>query len=68
MNYILLNDPASRHQRLVRLDHISTVEVSKADQSIVLQMLGGQQVTLSHEEAKQFLQYTKGKLHHPETT
>ncbi len=68
MNYVLLNDPGSRQQRLIRIDHISTVEVNKADQSVTLQMLGGQQIPLSHEEAKQFLQYTKDKLHHPHQT
>jgi hypothetical protein len=59
MNFVLLNDPGSGQQRLVRTDHISGVVVNKADQSITLLLLGGQEVHLTHEESKQFLQHTR---------
>ena len=44
MNFVLLNDPASQRQQLVRADHISAIQVSKADRSITLVLLGGQAI------------------------
>jgi hypothetical protein len=61
-NFILLNDPGSQRQRLIRQDHISGIEVEKADHSITLLLLGGQAVHLTHEESKQFLQHAKTLL------
>jgi hypothetical protein len=63
MNFILLNDPASQRQRLIRTDHISSVEINKTDQNVTLYLLGGQELRLTHEESKQFVQHTRGKLH-----
>jgi hypothetical protein len=62
MNFVLLNDPASQRQRLIRADHISGIEVSKADRSITLLLLGGQELHLTHEESKQFLHWTKAHM------
>jgi len=63
MKFILLNDSGSQSQRLLRNMHISAVEVSKADQSVTVFLLGGQEVRLTHEESKQFLAHIKAHLH-----
>ena len=63
MNFVLLNDPASHRQRLIRNDHISVVDINKADQSVTLLLLGGQEVHLTHEESRQFVQHTRAHLH-----
>jgi hypothetical protein len=63
MSFLLHNDPASGHQRLIRPDHISAVETNRHDQTITLLLVGGQELRLTHEESKQFLHHTKGKLH-----
>ena len=63
MNFILLNDPESHHQRLIRSDHISVVDINKTDQVVTLLLLGGQEVHLTHEESRQFVQHTKDHLH-----
>jgi len=62
MNFILLNDPASQRQQLVRADHISAIQVAKADRSITLVLQGGQELHLTHEESKQFLHWTKAHM------
>jgi len=63
MNFILLNDPASQRQQLIRADHISAIQVSKSDRSITLFLLGGRELHLTHEESKQFLHWTKSHMH-----
>jgi hypothetical protein len=62
MNYILLNDPASQRQQLIRADHISAIQVNKVDRSITLVLLGGQELHLTHEESKQFMHWTKSHM------
>jgi hypothetical protein len=62
MSFILLNDPGSQRQRLIRTEHISAVEINKSDQSITLFLRGGQEIHLTHEESKQFLQHTKATM------
>jgi hypothetical protein len=62
VGFILLNDPGGQRQRLVRVDHISAAEISKSDQSVTLFLLGGQEIHLSHEESKQFVQHTKSVM------
>ncbi|MFL5242910.1 MAG: hypothetical protein ACJ8FY_12445 [Gemmataceae bacterium] len=62
MTYYLLNDPASQRQRLVRDDHISSVEINKTDQVITLVLIGGQEIRLTHEESKQFMHHIKSHM------
>jgi hypothetical protein len=62
MSFILLNDPASKRQQLVRTDHISAIQVSKSDRSITLLLIGGQELHLTKEESKQFLHWTKSHM------
>ena len=59
MNFVLLNDPAGQKQQLIRADHISAIQVSKADRLITLLLLGGQELHLTHEESKQFRHWTR---------
>ena len=59
--FVFLNDPGGQ-QRLIRFDHISFVVHSRTDQSTTLHMVGGQQLHLTHEEAKQFVHHTKGHM------
>jgi hypothetical protein len=63
MTYILLNDPAGQQQRLLRQDHISAVEVKKADRSVTIFLIGGQEIHLTHEESKQFIQHMRSVSH-----
>jgi hypothetical protein len=63
MTYILLNDPGGQQQRLIRQDHISAVEVKKADRTVTLFLIGGKEIHLSHEESKQFMQHMKSAAH-----
>jgi hypothetical protein len=63
MNFIFLNDPVSQRQRLIRNDHLSAVEVSKTDESVTLYLLGGQEIHLTHDESKQFIQHVKAHMH-----
>jgi hypothetical protein len=65
MTFVLLNDPTNQRQRLIRYDHVSAVDVSKSDESVTLYLVGGQEVHLSHEESKQFVQHVKAHLHPP---
>jgi hypothetical protein len=62
MNFILLNDPAAQRQQLIRADHITAIQVSKADRLITLLLLGGQELHLTHEESKQFRHWTKSHM------
>jgi hypothetical protein len=63
MSFILLNDPASQQQRLIRNDHISAVELSKADEIVTLYLLGGKELRLTREESKQFVRHVKEHMH-----
>ena len=62
MNFVLLNDPGSGRQQLIRADHISAIQVNKSDRAITLVMLGGQELHLTKEESKQFLHWTKSHM------
>jgi hypothetical protein len=62
MNFVFLNDPASQRQQLIRADHISAIQVSKADRLITLQLVGGQELHLTHEESKIFRHWTKSHM------
>jgi hypothetical protein len=59
MNFILLKDPATEVQLLIRNEHISAVEVKKEDQSVILYLLGGQTLALTHEQSRQFIHHVK---------
>ncbi len=62
MNFILLNDPHSQRQQLIRADHISAIQVNRSDRLITLQLIGGQELHLTHEESKQFRHWTKSHM------
>jgi hypothetical protein len=63
--FVFLNDPGSQEQRLIRNEHISAITINQADQLVTLYLVGGQELVLTHEESKQFVQYTKGHMHPP---
>jgi len=62
MTYYLLKDPANHHQRLIRDDHVSAVEFSNDDHVVTLLLLGGQNLKLTPEESKQFIQAIKSHI------
>jgi hypothetical protein len=62
MSFILLKDPKTELQYLIRNEHISAAEIKKADESVVLYLLGGQSIQLAHEPAKQFVQHVKANM------
>jgi hypothetical protein len=49
MSFVLLKDPTSEEQLLIRNDHVSAVEVKKGDESVTIHLLGGQTLHLTHE-------------------
>ena len=62
MNFILLKDSAADEQLLIRNDHLSAVEIKKEDQSVVVHLLGGQVLHLTHEQSKQFVHHVKAHM------
>ena len=62
MTYYLLKDPANHHQRLIRDDHVSAVEINNEDHVVTLLLLGGQNVKLTPEESKQFIKAIKSHM------
>lgn len=63
MSFVLLKDPPSDVQLLIRNDHISAVEVKKEDHSVTVYLLGGQVLNLTQEQSKQFVHHVKAHLH-----
>jgi hypothetical protein len=63
MSFALLKDSATEVQLLLRNDHVSAVEIKKEDQSLVVYLLGGQTLHLTHEQSKQFLHHIKTHMH-----
>jgi hypothetical protein len=59
MNFILLKDAATEVQLLIRSEHISAVEIKKEDQAVIVHLLGGQPLHLSHEQSRQFVHHVK---------
>jgi hypothetical protein len=59
MSFVLLVDPASDEQLLIRNDHVSAVEVKKGDEAVTVHLAGGQTLRLTHEQAKQFVHHVK---------
>ncbi|HZY90440.1 MAG TPA: hypothetical protein VFE78_36800 [Gemmataceae bacterium] len=62
MSFLLLQDGGSHQQRCIRLDHVSSFTVNRSDHLIVLHLIGGQEVHLSHEESKQFLHHIQAAI------
>jgi hypothetical protein len=63
MSFALVKDPATEVQFLIRNDHISAVEVKKEDEAVVIYLLGGQTIHLTHEQSRQFLHHLKTHMH-----
>jgi hypothetical protein len=63
MSFVLLKDPMSDEQLLIRNDHVSAVEVKKDDESVTVHLLGGQTMHLTHEQSKQFVHHVKTHMH-----
>jgi hypothetical protein len=59
MNFVLLKDSATEVQLLIRNEHISAVEIKKEDQAVILHLLGGQTLHLTHEQSRQFVHHVK---------
>ena len=59
MNFIFLKDPTTEVQLLIRNEHISAVEIKKEDQAVILHLLGGQILALTHEQSRQFVHHLK---------
>ena len=62
MSFLLLQGDGSHQQRCVRLEHVSAFTINKSDHLIVLQLLGGQEVHLTHDESKQFLHHIQAAI------
>jgi hypothetical protein len=63
MSFALLRDPATEVQLLVRNDHVSAVEIKKEDQAVVVHLVSGQTLHLTHEQSKQFVHHIKTHMH-----
>src|SRR5205085_2129078 len=63
MSFALLKDSDADIQTLIRNDHVSAVEIKKEDQSIVVYLLGGQTLHLTHEQSRQFIHHLKAHMH-----
>lgn len=63
MNFMLLKDTKTEVQYLIRSDHISAAEVKKGEEAVVIYLVGGQVLHLSHEQSKQFIHYVKDHMH-----
>jgi hypothetical protein len=63
MSFLLLKDAESDVQHLIRNDHVSAAEIKKSDESVVLYLVGGQTIRLTHEQSKQFVHHVKAQLH-----
>ena len=62
MSFALLKDPATEVQLLVRNDHVSAVEIKKDDQAVVIHLVSGQALHLTHEQSKQFVHHIKNHM------
>jgi hypothetical protein len=63
MSFVLLKDPATEEQWLIRNDHVSAVEVKKEDQSVIVYLLGGQTLHLTHDQSRQFVHHVRTHMH-----
>ena len=67
MNFLLLKDPGTDEQLLLRNEHVSAVEIKKEDRSVTVHLVGGQTLHLSHEQSRQFVHHVKTHMHPPST-
>jgi hypothetical protein len=63
MSFLLLKDADSDIQHLIRNEHVSAAEIKKSDESVVLYLVGGQTIRLTHEQSKQFIHQVKSQMH-----
>ena len=63
MSFVLLKDPGSDVQLLIRNDHVSAVELKKDEQAVTVYLVGGQTLHLTHEQAKQFVGHVRATMH-----
>jgi hypothetical protein len=63
MSFVVLKDPATEVQLMIRNDHVSAVEVQKEDKSVTVYLVGGNELRLTHEQSKQFLHHVKTHMH-----
>jgi hypothetical protein len=62
MNFMLLKDPATEVQLMIRYDHISAAAIQKGDQSVTIYLIGGEVLHLTHEQSKQFVHHVKAHM------
>jgi hypothetical protein len=62
MNFILLKDAATEVQLLIRNEHVSAVEIKKEDQAVIIHLVGGQSLHLTHDQSRQFVHHIKGHM------
>jgi hypothetical protein len=62
MNFIFLRDPSVDVQLLIRNDHVSAVEIKKEDQAVLVYLVGGQTLHLTHEQSRQFVHHIKSHM------
>jgi hypothetical protein len=65
MQFLLLKDPATDDQLLLRNEHISAVEIKKEDRSVTVHLAGGQTLHLTQEQSRQFVHHVKAHMHPP---
>jgi Protein of unknown function (DUF2934) len=58
IGFILLNDPASERQWIIRGEHVSAAEARREDGLVTLSLLNGEKILLTQEESRQFVQHT----------
>jgi hypothetical protein len=63
MSFVLLKDSLTDEELLIRNDHVSAVEVKKEDESVIVHLVGGQTLHLTHEQSKQFVHHVKAHMH-----
>ena len=63
MSFVVLTDPTSDEQLMIRNDHVSAVEIKKDDEAVTVHLAGGQTLRLTHEQARQFVHHVKTHMH-----
>jgi hypothetical protein len=58
LGFILLNDPASPRQWIIRGEHVCAAEARREDGAVTLCLLNGEKVHLTPEESRQFVRHT----------
>jgi hypothetical protein len=60
--FALLKDNATEVQMLIRNEHVSAIEIRKDDQSVIVYLMGGQVLHLTHDQSKQYLNHIKNNM------